>query len=651
MTIKPRLSRAVLASSIVLLLTIWGCYYQALPGYWLYDDWPNLAGLSEVNDLLSAGNFILSGHAGDLGRPISLATFALQADAWNQKPEVMLSINFIIHTLAVTACFAFIYGLSLIRFGSTGNASAQWIAFFTATLWGLSPFLATTHLMVIQRMTSLSGLFTLLGLAFFVWAHIYNARQQSKHTLLLLLAGPGLMTLLATLSKENGALLPLFGGLIMWLWIPSAYKLKKKTHRAVVYILILIPTLLLMGYLLHGLFDTLLRGSYGSRRYFTPTERLLTQPLILWDYVRWLFLPKASAVNPFTDNLPAAKDWFEPPTVFFASLCWLILLFVCATFRKRTPAITLGVTFFLVGHVLESSYIGLELYFAHRNYIPSIGLYFALVYTLFSTLPASHKIIKIILSGYALLFATVLLYTTASWNNSAMNGLMWTKQNPYSSRASQFLANQYMKSGSYVESRDVLDNAASNNPENILLQIQSLNNCVHQEKQFNKKKNQVLQRLRHSSKLEPLAAYEVSNMAEFELQAPLCKPRNPDVLVEIADALLNNPIYYANSFARSKLHLAKAFVFSHQDKDIESAKEFIASFENRADLDVAFYGAALMSNMGEYEMAHQFISMAESRIPSKPLAEKIWHERLQEYRKIIVESELIDNQQNGLQEK
>lgn len=651
MTIKPRLSRAVLAGSVLLLLTVWWCYYQALPGYWLYDDWPNLAGLSEVNNLLSAVNFIFSGHAGNLGRPVSLATFVLQADAWDQKPEAMLSVNIIIHLLAVVACFTFIYGLSLVRLGPTSHASSQWIAFFTTALWGLSPFLATTHLMVIQRMTSLSGLFTLLGLAFFVWAYIYNTRQKNKLTLLLLLAGPGLMTLLATLSKENGALLPLFCCLFMWLWIPSEYKLKQKRYRAVIYALIFIPALLLAGYLLYGLFEVLLHGSYGSRRYFTPAERLLTQPLILWNYVRWLLFPITSSVNPFTDHLPAAKGLFESPATFLAPLSWLILLFACTIIKNRIPAIMLGVTFFLAGHVLESSYIGLELYFAHRNYIPAIGLYFALVYTCFSALAVSQKAIKLTLTAYTLLFASVLFITTASWNNSVVNGLMWTKQSPHSIRASQFLANQYMKAGKYIEAQNVLDNAASRNPENILLQIQSLNNCVQQEENFNKKKKLVLQRLINSSKLEPLAAYEVSNIAELELQAPLCKPRNPDVLIEVADALLSNPVYYGNSFARSKLHLAKAFIFSHQNKDMESAKEFIASFDNRPDLDVAFYGAALMSNMGEYEMTYQFIDMAESRIPSNPLTAKIWRERLQEYREIIRESELIDSQQDNLKEK
>lgn len=646
MRINPLISKHVIFLMLVGLSLLYWMYWQALPGYWMYDDWPNLAGLAEVKDTVTAGHFIFSGHAGALGRPVSLSTFVLQADAWNGNPAAMLQVNFFIHLLATAGCFFFTLGLTSIRLEQARYSQAQWIALTTALLWGFAPFLATTHLMIIQRMTSLSGMFLLWGLAFFVWAHIYQAKNQKKHIIIFMLLGPGLMTLLSTLSKESGALLPLLASLILWFWIPKEYRLSSKASRWLLWILVFIPTLLLLGYLLQGFMETMLRGNYGARRYFTPAERLMTQPLILLDYLRWLLFPQASAASPFMDQLPVSKGWFEPRSTFFAILFWVVLLGAALLVRKRLPAFSLGIVFFLCGHILESTYIGLELYFAHRNYIPSVGLYFALAYICIIHAGAMKNAVNFLLCAYLVFFVLILWQTTSGWRDGVISGAMWAKHNPHSIRAAQFLSNQYTTAGRYVEAREALEAAAQQHPESVLLQIQTLNNCVKAENNFEKKKQQVLEKLRSTKILTPLAAYEVSDIAEHEPHAPLCSLRTPEVILDISDTLLKNPVYQKNSFARSKLHLAKAFVFSHQNKDKEAAHEFLESFRARPDLDVAFYGTALLANLGDYAQAYQFLHEVQSKAPAQPLAKEIWSQRLQDYQKIIEASEAIDKQKS-----
>ena len=139
-------------------------YRFALPGLVLFDETSNLEALSGITDWTSALSFVVSGHAGPLGRPVALATFAAQSAAWPDDPAPLLRLNVLIHQLAVVAAFMLAWGLGRIR-PSDNDRAPPWIALGVAALWALSPFLATTHLMIVQRMTGLAGLFMLAGFA------------------------------------------------------------------------------------------------------------------------------------------------------------------------------------------------------------------------------------------------------------------------------------------------------------------------------------------------------------------------------------------------------------------------------------------------------------------------------------------------------
>ena len=84
---------------VLLLLITWFCYQPALDGAFQLDDRSNLADLSRVDDFDSGVNFALSGSAGPTGRPIALASFAMQADAWEEGARDFLQINILIHLL------------------------------------------------------------------------------------------------------------------------------------------------------------------------------------------------------------------------------------------------------------------------------------------------------------------------------------------------------------------------------------------------------------------------------------------------------------------------------------------------------------------------------------------------------------------------
>ena len=215
-------------------------------------------------------------------------------------------------------CFLFLS--RVLRWRIANHQHADWLAAGVALAWTASPFLSTTHLMVVQRMTGLAGFFTLLCLWLYATARdSYKAGSWRSNLQLALIAGLG--TLLAGLSKENGFLLPLFLLLLERLLVPDHGVRPAPLNRGFLAIVLGIPTAAIAGYLLYRGFAA---SGYQTRD-FSMWERLLTQPRILFDYIRQLLLPSANAITPFHDNYPPSTGLLKPATTLPALLAlrWL----------------------------------------------------------------------------------------------------------------------------------------------------------------------------------------------------------------------------------------------------------------------------------------------------------------------------------------
>lgn len=611
-----------------LLLVIAFLYADAWPGQFLFDDSPNLSPLARVQDAATAMAAVFSNDSGPLGRPLGMATFVLQADAWPDNPGAILTVNIVIHLCAVVAAFSLATGLArLLERRQPLSVRPVWIGLAVAALWGLSPFLASTHLMIIQRFTSLSGLFVFLGLSAFVWGHLI-AEKRPLLGYWTMATGLALGTLLATLSKENGALLPLLGLLIAWLMIPPQARPKTWAYRAIWLLLLALPSALLLGYLATRL-PGILEHGYGAKRDFTPGQRLLSQPMILLSYVKNLFVPRASAVTPFMDNLPAPTGWFAPPGTALAVMVWLGLIAGAIALRKSLPTLLFGLLFFLVGHLLESSFFGLELYFAHRNYVPSFGLYFALV-VLAERSPANlRKPVALALGAYIALFAVALWLTTSTWANPAFAAEIWVRENPDSQRAVQFLAQQRVKAGDLAGARGVFDHAVQRHPERAMLNIQRAQICRRDDQAYPALLEEVSAALR-VSRFDPAAAGLLADIVQ-QMPAPLCSELDYAATETLADALLSNPPYARSGYSRGHLLFAKG-IARVQAGDAETAIALLQkSFEAYPYLDTAFYTAYLMHEQGQVAPAQAFLDDVRAQAPDHPIRGMAWRKKLDQF--------------------
>ncbi len=425
-------------------------YWAGLGGPLLLDDVPNLG---DVGDWLAGQrswqNVVFGNRSGLLGRPLSMLSFTLDAGLSHGDLWVAKLVNLGLHLACGVLLFA-LYRRLLARDAGLRSV-AWWLAPVLAVLWMALPIQVSSVLYLVQRMAILSALFTLAGLWLFVVARERIERGQPRGAWLLWLGVPA-CTVLAALSKENGLLLPpLAFALELAYFAPATATRRPWPVRGFFLLTVALPALAALGLLL--IRPAFYFGGYGLRE-FTPAERLLTEPRVLWDYIGAILVPNGPMLGLFHDNFPKSTGWFTPWTTATAIAAWLLALLLAWRMRRTAPAVLAGVLLYLVGQSMESSVFGLELYFEHRNYLPGIGVLLAvagLLGLLLQRLPAPTPIFRKAAPWLlGLVCATYLLAThgrAVVWSSADTLYAQELAHNPDSPRLRSYLAGRAMEAG------------------------------------------------------------------------------------------------------------------------------------------------------------------------------------------------------------
>ncbi|MDH3692578.1 MAG: hypothetical protein OEU36_24375, partial [Gammaproteobacteria bacterium] len=182
---------------------------------------------------------------------------------------------------------------------------------------------------------------------------------------------------LASLSKENGVLLPLFLLIIEVCFFDDLWgRLARLSRRQKVLLSVLI---FMLAALLLVLLNSVGYMDYSGRN-FSLAERLYTQPRVLLDYVWKTLLPTGVDIGLYHDDFRISKSFWDVRSLF-CSLVLLVTLTVSLFILKsnKNRYLVSGILMFFSGHLIESTVFPLEMYFEHRNYLPSAGLLLSLV--------------------------------------------------------------------------------------------------------------------------------------------------------------------------------------------------------------------------------------------------------------------------------
>lgn len=392
----------ILAALISLAL-----YWPGLAGPFMLDDFENFAAIGRwLGGIDSWWHVITSNQSGALGRPVSMASFVLGVAALGGDASSFKLINIVIH--ATIGLVIYVLATQLLsRDPRVGAVHIRVLGLAVAALWLFHPLHASTALYAVQRMTQLSALFVLLSLVSYVWLRTRLDIRGGLTSGLAFLIVPSALGFAAILSKENGLLfIPLCAAIELIYFSASR---RPPAARVFLWLFVAAPVALATLYV--ATHSYVILGGYANRD-FTFTERILTQGRVLTEYIGQIVLPQSNSFGLYHDDLPLSTGLFQPLSTIFALAFLFGLMLAAWMLRKRLPSFSAGVAVFFIGHGMESTVIALEIFFEHRNYLPSAGIILALVYLAYIGFQNSGRSLARVrpimiagCAGYALLLA------------------------------------------------------------------------------------------------------------------------------------------------------------------------------------------------------------------------------------------------------
>ena len=400
--------------------------------------------------------------ASKFGRVIPQLSFYLNiAFSDGVDPYQIKLTNVVIHFINGTMVFLFVVmALQRTRY----REQAGFLAAAVALLWLISAVNMSGVLYAVQRMNQLATLFSLAALLLFLRGRgAPRARHPvSRLTRVSLVAGVGLLSILAYACKENALLIPVFIMLIEMFLFPDLPKwLGTKAGKVTAATMSLVFIALLIA-----LFSGSSLLDY-SHRTFTLEERVLTQARILWIYIGQLLVPTTAAIGLYQDGIPVSTGLFAPATTAaaLAGLSGLVVFAVRYCRHETLGIIAFGVAFFVAGHILESSVFPLELYYEHRNYLPSIGLYLAFVVSTYWLL---RRIPKHYAAAIALVYLVGVGFVThaksVTWSDQQLAYRLALARDYLSPRAASSMAQLYLEKGQIAPAVALLDRVIAESP-------------------------------------------------------------------------------------------------------------------------------------------------------------------------------------------
>ena len=270
------------------------------------------------------------------------------------------------------------------------------IAFFTGLLFLVHPVQTQAVTYIVQRTTSLAGLFCLAALCLYARSRLLPAGKSSA----VCYAGSLAVAMLAMFTKEFAIILPFLIIFYEFFFFKSEKKTAwKRLAPFLVSVLIIPLTMAATGSVNFGEMRRVTEGPIG----ISPLHYLLTQFRVIATYLRLLFLP----VNQNLDyDYPVFRTILVPPVLLSLALS-AIILFVGFRLRKKYRLLSFGIFFFFITILPESGFIPIrDVIFEHRLYLPVFGyaLFLAgLIYHLLlrKDTAAPVIILALLVAGYA----------------------------------------------------------------------------------------------------------------------------------------------------------------------------------------------------------------------------------------------------------
>jgi pentatricopeptide repeat protein len=289
----------------------------------------------------------------ETNRPLAFISFGLNYyfSGYDQKAFRLTNVAILAFCGVGVLLFAY---LLVRRFAEPDVALAA--AVFAAAFWTLHPLNINITTYIVQRMA-------LMSITGYVWGFVFYLLGERGNRWWW--AGAFLFGLAGILSKETAWYLPLAIATYRFAWdakVRDWLWARKGMCAALLCALVVIVVAVAWQ-----------RSAIYEARDFTLYQRLLTQGRVLWLYAGLFFLPLPGRFNLDYDYV-SSVGLFSPAVTFVALFLHLLVFASALWLWRRNRFVSLMLLLYYGHHVMESSFLGLELVFEHRMCLPSLFL-------------------------------------------------------------------------------------------------------------------------------------------------------------------------------------------------------------------------------------------------------------------------------------
>ena len=383
----------------VIALITFLAYSNSFNSAFHFDDYSSIITHPYIKSMNNIPYFFYYNGSPLLGRPVTMATFAVNFAIGGFDPFSYHVMSFFIHL----ANAILVYILLVLTLKNRVNEYVN-ISLFAALMFAAHPIQTQAVTYIVQRAEILSSFFYLLSLVMFIKASLLGREQRAESREqrakgneqqamsneqrpksyapgAMLYAVSILSAVFAMGSKEIAITLPVVILLYDFFFL-SGGNIKTLSRRWAVHLLFFM-TLISLMYFMGGQIKSFVATDAVS---LPPTSSIdaetssisrygyfLTQFRVIWTYIKLLILP----INQNLDyNYGISRGLLTPLTTLFGGIGIITCFGLAVFFFKRQKVISFFILwFFLILAPTSSVAILPDVIFEHRMYLPSLGYF------------------------------------------------------------------------------------------------------------------------------------------------------------------------------------------------------------------------------------------------------------------------------------
>jgi Flp pilus assembly protein TadD len=390
-------------------------------------------------------------------RPLANISFTLNYYFHDYNVVGYHAVNIIIHIFNGMLLYLFVKATLATPVIQSNAQKYGWVPYVTAVIWLVHPIQTQSVSYIVQRMNSMATMFYVLSMLLYASGRMGEDGRKR----ILLFTGAAVSGVLALGSKEISATLPFFIFLYEWFFFQDLkwnwFKKKIPLVIAMGGFLILLSIIYFRGNPL----EQLLAGY--TTHHLDMVQRVLSQFRVMIFYISLLIWPHPGRLNLDHDFQPS-YTLVDPISTVFAIVAILALLGLAFFLARKERLLSFCILWYLGNLVIESSFIGLELAFEHRNYLPSMLMVFMVVQLSFRFVKPKW-LAALMLFAVATVFAFWTVERNDVWRAPELIWLDSAEKAPQNPRPLNNLGVALANQGRYQEATEQYHKALRLNPK------------------------------------------------------------------------------------------------------------------------------------------------------------------------------------------